>query len=60
MLLYDEIGEFSESFEFNDEQDIEISQIVAKSVIDYINKNHLQPRCYKVIDIEFIEAGEQE
>lgn len=58
-LLYDEIGEVSESWEFTAEQDIEISQIVAKAVIDYINKNHLQPRCYKVIDIEFIEAGEQ-
>ena len=59
-LLYDEIGEVSESWEFTAEQDIEIPQIVAKAVIDYINKNHLQPRCYKVIDIEFIEAGEQE
>lgn len=59
-LLYDEIGEASESWEFTAEQDKEISQIVAKAVIDYINKNHLQPRYYKVVDIEFIEAGEQE
>lgn len=59
-ILYDEIGEASESWELTDEQDKEISQIVAKAVIDYINKNDLQPRCYKVIDIEFIEAGEQE
>ena len=59
-LLYDEIGEASESWEVTDEQDKEISQIVAKAVIDYINKNNLQPRCFKVIDIEFIEAGEQE
>lgn len=59
-LLYDEIGEASESWELTDEQDKEISQIVAKAVIDYINKNNLQPRCYKVIDIEFVEVGEQE
>lgn len=59
-LLYDEIGEASESWELTDEQDKEISQIVAKAVIDYINKNNLQPRCYKVTDIEFVEAGEQE
>ena len=59
-LLYDEIGDVSESWEFTAEQDKEISQIVAKAVIDYINKNNLQPSCYKVIDIEFIEAGEQE
>ena len=58
--LFDEVGESSESWEFTAEQDKEFSQIAAKAVIDYINKNNLQPRCYKVIDIEFIEAGEQE
>lgn len=58
-LLYDEIGEPAEDWGFTNEQDKEISQIVAKAVIDYINKNNLQPRCYKVIDIEFIEAVEQ-
>lgn len=59
-VLADEIGEDSEDWEFTAEQDKEISQIAAKAVIDYINKNNLQPRCYKVIDIEFIEVGEQE
>lgn len=58
--LFDEIGEASEDWEFTAEQDEEFSQIAAKAVIDYINKNNLQPHCYKVIDIEFIEAGEQE
>ena len=58
--LFDEIGETIEDFGFTAEQDKEISQIAAKAVIDYINKNNLQPRCYKVIDIEFIEVGEQE
>lgn len=56
-LLYDVIGEVSESWELTGEQDKEISQIVAKAVIDYINKNNLQPNCYEVVDIEFIEAG---
>lgn len=59
-ILYDEVGEASESWEFTAEQDKEISQIVAKAVIDYINKNNLQPQSYKVVDIEFIEVGEQE
>lgn len=57
--LSDEVGETAEDWEFTAEQDKEISQIAAKAVIDYINKNNLQPRCCKVIDIEFIEAGEQ-
>lgn len=58
--LFDEVGVGSESWVFTTEQEKEISQIVAKAVIDYINKNNLQPCCYKVIDVEFIEAGEQE
>lgn len=58
--LYDEIGELAEDWSFTDEQREEIYQIVAKAVIDYINKNNLQPQSYKVIDIEFIEVGEQE
>lgn len=57
--LFDEVGEASDSWGFTAEQEKEISQIVAKAVIDYINKYNLQPRCYKVIDIEFVEAGEQ-
>ncbi len=60
-VLYDEVGEeAAEDWEVTDEQDKEISQIVAKAVIDYINKNNLQPQSYKVVDIEFIEVGEQE
>ena len=59
-ILYDEVGEASESWELTGEQDKEISQIVAKAVIDYVNKNNLQPNCYKVVDIEFIEGDEQE
>ena len=47
-----------EDWSFTDEQREEISQIVAKAVIDYINENDLQPKGYKVIDIEFIEVGE--
>lgn len=58
--LYDEIGELAEDWSFTDEQREEIYQIVAKAVIDYINKNNLQPQSYKVVDIEFIEVGEQE
>lgn len=53
--LYDEIGELAEAWSFTDEQREEIYQIVAKAVIDYINKNNLQPQSYKVIDIEFID-----
>lgn len=31
-----------------------------KEAIKYINKNNLQPTCYKVTDIEEVRAGEQE
>lgn len=31
-----------------------------KEAIETINKNNLQPTCYKVTDIEEVRAGEQE
>lgn len=63
--LYDEIGDASDNWVLSREQELELSEILAKAVIDYINKNNLQPNCYKVVDIEEItvdgfKAGEQE
>lgn len=53
--LSDEIGEASEYWEMTEKQEIELSEIIAKEVIKYINKNNLQPTCFKVIDIEEVE-----
>lgn len=58
--LYDEVGDASENWEMTDEQEKELSEILAKAVIDYINEHNLQPTCYKVVDIEEVEVGEQE
>lgn len=58
--LYDEVGDAAENWEMTDEQEKELSAILAKAVIDYINEHNLQPTCYKVVDIEEVEAGEQE
>lgn len=58
--LSDEIGEASEYWEMTDTQEMELSEIIAKEVIKYINENNLQPTCFKVIDIEEAMAGEQE
>lgn len=57
--LYDIVGEAADNWEMTDKQEIELSNILAKAVIDYINKNNLQPTCYSVIDIEEVRAGEQ-
>ena len=57
--LYDEVGEVDEIWEMPDEQEIELSKILAKDVIKYINEHNLQPNCYKVINIEEVKAGEQ-
>ena len=43
-----------------DEQEKELSAILAKAVINYINEHNLQPTCYKVVDIEEVEVGEKE
>lgn len=56
-ILSDEIGEASEYWWMTHEQEIELSKILAKEVIKYLNNNNLQPTCFKVIDIE--EVGEQ-
>ena len=58
--LYDEAGDAADDWEMTYEQEIELSEILAKDVIKYINEHDLQPNCYKVINIEEVKAGEQE
>ena len=57
--LYDEAGDAADDWEMTYEQEIELSKILAKDVIKYINEHNLQPNCYKVINIEEVKAGEQ-
>ena len=57
--LYDEAGDAANDWEMTYEQEIELSKILAKDVIKYINEHNLQPNCYKVINIEEVKAGEQ-
>ena len=56
--LYDEIGEAADDWEMTYEQEKELSKILAKDVIKYINEHNLQPNFYKVINIEEVKAGE--
>ena len=58
--LYDEAGDAADDWEMTDEQEIELSKILAKDVIKYINEHNLQPNCYTVINVEEVKAGEQE
>ncbi len=57
-MLFEEIGDISEGWEMTAEQEIELSKILAKEAIKYINENGLQPTCFKVIDIEEVMAGD--
>ena len=57
--LSDEVGESAELWEMPDEDEIELSKILAKTVIKYINEHNLQPNCYKVINIEEVEGKEE-
>lgn len=56
-MLFDAVGDVGEEWEMTWEQETELSEILAREVINYIEENHLQPNCFKVIDIE--EVGEQ-
>lgn len=58
--LYEEVGEASEYWEIPKDIMKKFVESYEKFVIDFINKNGLQPTCYKVVDIEQIQAGEQE
>ena len=57
--LYDEAGDAADDWEMTYEQEIELSKILAKDVIKYINEHNLQPNCYKVINIEEVEGEEE-
>lgn len=54
-VLYDKVGDVADSWGMTDEQEIELSKILAKEIIKYINKNNLQPSCYRIINIEKAE-----
>ena len=56
--LHDEVGDVAENWGLTTEQELELSKIIAKDIIDYINKNDLQPKCYKVVDIEEVFGEE--
>lgn len=58
--LYEEVGEASEYWEIPKDIMKKFVESYEKFVIDFINKNGLQPTCYRVVDIEQIQAGEQE
>ena len=58
--LYDEAGDAADDWEMTYEQEIELSKILAKDVIKYINEHNLQPNCYTVINVEEVKAGETE
>ena len=54
-VLYDKVGDVAGYWEMTDEQELELSEILAKEVIRYINEHKLQPSCCKVINIEAVK-----
>ena len=57
--LYEEVGEVSESWKIPKDLMKKFVRMYEKFVIDFINKNGLQPTCYKVGDIEEVKEREQ-
>lgn len=58
--LHEEVGEVSENWEIPKDLMKKFARMYEKFVIDFINKNGLQPTCYKVGDIEEVKEREQE
>lgn len=56
--LHEEVGEVSENWEFPKDLMKKFVRMYEKFVIDFINKNGLQPTCYKVGDIEEVKERE--
>ena len=54
-VLYDEVGSAADGWKMTDEQETELSGILAKEVIRYINEHDLQPKCFSVVNIEEVE-----
>ena len=40
------------------EEEVELSKILAKAVINFVNEHHLQPTCVEIIEIERVFGGE--
>lgn len=57
--LYDEVGDVAENWSLSTEQELELCEILSKAVIEYLNKNNLQPTVYKVVDIEEVFPDEE-
>ena len=55
--LFSEVGDFADNWEMTSEQEVELSNILAKTVIKFINEHDLQPTCGEIVEIERVLAG---
>lgn len=58
--LYFEIGDASECWELPGADENTIDKMIAKVMIDYINEHHLQPSCFKVVNIEEVSREKEQ
>ena len=56
--LFSEVGDFADNWEMTREEKIELSKILAKAVINFVNEHHLQPDCVEIVEIERVFGGE--
>lgn len=54
--LYEEIGEVSEYWrdEITREQELDLNKMINEAVLKWIEKNKLQPNCFKIDDVELV------
>lgn len=51
-VLEENVGEAAETWELSGEYEKELSIRMGNAMVDYLNENNLQPKCYKVIRIK--------
>lgn len=57
-MLYNEVGDVSETWSLSEDDERELNQGLGKAMVDFLNAHHLQPSCYKVINIEGIDEAD--
>lgn len=57
--LFEVVGDVAELWNFTRMDEFELMQAMRKTMVKFLNENNLQPKVYKVIDIEYIDSEDR-
>ena len=58
--LYEVVGDTAELWSFTAKEEAQLLQAMGETMTKFLNENNLQPKVFKVIDIEYIDSEEIE